>query len=362
MSAHIRPPTQADSAESADFCLTPEEIGRGRLAYEACLDSVKAGDPRRFTSEAFDVLAAVISGGVCEGKYFPWQQVRGYHAALTLSIVKEVGAPSQIEALLCRNDDTRKFQQVADRYTVKQINRMTWSLKRVIEECRNLGFLDDDEFELAQPRGKDEGKPKAAPERTIVEGEVRALIAASAMDTSCGGPRDALMLGLAFSGGLRTIDLVNLNLDDLHFDKKTGKVTVKFKAPGTKRARRISLRNDQLIALEDWLAARGRTPGALFCPIARQEVTAVKRMSAAEMRQLCDRRGEEAGVLPFVPNDLARSGLLAGEGSKRRARAGAAGGALVTVSPLYEDRDQGEREDEQIAARIHFPYRARPGL
>ncbi len=360
MSADLRLPSQPGSNESADFNLTPEEIAKGRQAYEACLETFKPGDPRRLTTEALDVLSAVISGGVCVGKDFPWQQVRGYHAALTLSIITEPGAPSRIEALLCRHDDTRKFQQVSDRYSIKQVNRMNSGLKRVIEECRNLGFLDDEEFKMAQPRTKAQSKPSS--ERTIVEGEVLALVAASARDSTSRGPRDALMLGLAFSGGLRTIDLVNLNLDDMHFDRKTGHVTVKFKVPGAKRARRIPLRNDQLIALEDWLAARGRKPGALFCPITRSGNIEIKRMSAAEMRELCDKRGEQAGVQPFAPNDLARSGLLSNDAARRRERGNARTNSIAKVSPLYEDQSEAEAEEEQIAARIHFPYRARPGL
>jgi integrase len=360
LSADLRLPSQPDSHESADFSLTREEIAKGRQAYGACLETFKPGDPRRLATEALDVLAAVISGGVCPGKDFPWQQVRGYHAALTLSTVTEPGAPSRIEALLCRHDDTRKFQQVSDRYSVKQINRMNAGLKRVIEECRNLGFLDDEEFKMAQPRTKTQSKP--ASERTIVEGEVLALVAASAKDTSSRGPRDGLMIGLAYSGGLRTIDLVNLNLGDMHFDRKTGHVTVKFRAPGAKRARRIPLRNDQLIALEDWLAARGREPGALFCPITRAAHIEIKRMSAAEMRELCDKRGGQAGVQPFAPNDLARSGLLSSDAARRRERGNARVNPMAKISPLYEDQLEAETEEEQIAARIHFPYRARPSL
>ncbi len=362
MSADLRPPSQVDSSESADFCLTPDEIARGRQAFETCLESYKTGDPRRLASEALDILAAVISGGVCTGRDFPWQQVRGYHAALTLSIVKETGSPSRIEALLCRHDDTRKFQQVADRYPSKQIQRMNTGLKRIIETCKNLGFLDDDEFEMTQPGSSAAARGKASQERKIAEGEVRALIAASVMDTSAKGPRDALMIGLAFSGGLRTIDLVNLNLDNMHFDAKHGRVTVKFRAPGAKRARHIALPNDQLIALEDWLAARGRQTGPLFCPITRSTTIEIKRMSAAEMRELCALRAEQAGVLPFAPNDLARSGLLGLDAGKRRARGSRRAAPMARVSPLYGEDPDGENEDEQIAARIHFPYRARPGL
>ncbi|MCS5635491.1 MAG: tyrosine-type recombinase/integrase [Myxococcota bacterium] len=360
MPADLRPPSQADSSESADFCLTPEEIEKGRTALTRYLETTKAGDPRSLAVEALDVLAAVMSDGRCTARTFPWQQVRGYHAALSLSIIKKPGAPSRVEGLLCRHDDTRKFQQVPERYSVKQIHKMNSGLTRIIEECRNVGFLDDEEFELAQHRGKEKNKRKPGLERRISEGEVRALIAASAMDTSVRGPRDALMIGLAYSGGLRTIDLVNLNLDDLHFDGKSGKVTVRFRVPGAKRARRVPLRNDQLISLEDWLAARNRESGPLFCPIGRAGAIERKRMSAAEMRELCDKRADRAGVLPFAPNDLARSGLLARTPAKRRS--GQSATPVARVSPLYEDESQDSGNPEQRAARIHFPYRARPGL
>ena len=360
MSADLRPPSQTDSPESADFSLTPEEIEKGRAVFDRYLETLKPGDPRRLAAEALDVLAAVMSDGRCTAEAFPWHQVRGYHAALSLSIIKEPGAPSRVEGLLCRRDDTRKFQQVSDRYSTKQIHKMNSGLTQIIEGCRSAGFLDDEEFELARPRNKEKNKRKPGLERRIGEGEVRALIAASAMDTSVRGPRDALMIGLAYSGGLRTVDLVNLNLGDLHFDGKTGNVTVRFKAPGAKRARRVPLRNDQLIALEDWLAARDRESGPLFCPIGRGAVIEQKRMSAAEMRELCEKRAEEAGVLPFAPNDLARCGLLARTPAKRRS--GQSATPIARVSPLYEDEAQDAGSDEQRAAQIHFPYRARPGL
>ena len=357
MSADLRPPSQADSNESADFCLTPEEIARGRQAFDACRETFKSGDPRRLAEEALDILAAVISGGVCAGRDFPWQQVRGYHAALTLSIVREPGSPSRIEALLCRHDDTRKFQQVADRYAPKQIQRMNNCLKKIADECKKLGFMEESDLEEAKPASRS----KASLQRKVEEGEVRALIAVSLMDSTCQGPRDALMIGLAFAGGLRTVDLVNLNLDNMHFDAKTGRVSVKFKAPGAKRARHIPLPNDQLIALEDWLAARGREPGALFCPTTRSAEIDVKRMTAAQMRDLCEQRSEQAGVAPFAPNDLARSGLLGGDTSKRRRRTDRPT-TPAPDSPLYGSDPDAEQEDEQIAARIHFPYRARPSL
>ena len=349
--------TSHPTPEAADFCLSPEEISKGQQAAEVYINSLKPGEGRRGAEEALDTLAAVISGGVCGGIGFPWHQVRAYHGALALSIVKERGAPAHIEALRCRHDDTRKYQQVAEAFKTKEVQRMRTSLKRVIEECWNLGFISDEERELALRPAKsvsNAGARKSSRERELTEGEVRALLASCDMDTGIAGCRDALMIGLAYNGGLKTVDLINLTLDDLHFDRKTGRVTIRHKAPGAKRARRVPLENEDLIALEDWLEARGREPGPLFCPIARGQRIERKRMSAAAVREFCELRAEQAGVLPFAPNDLARSGHGQDAGRRRRGDAG-----ISEVSPLYGDAEQSA--EEEGPERIHFPYRVRVG-
>jgi len=46
--------------------------------------------------------------------------------------------------------------------------------------------------------------------------------------------------------------------------------------------------------------------------------------------------------------------------AKRRSRQSTP--AVARVSPLYEDDEQDIGNEEQHAARIRFPYRARPGL
>ena len=104
-----------------------------------------------------------------------------------------------------------------------------------------------------------------------------------------------------------------------------------------------------------WQAARGREEGPLFCPIIRGGNVDIKRLSASEMRELCIKRADQAGVVPFAPNDLSRSGLVAANANKRRGRTA----PMAKVSPLYEPEAEAE---EQVTSRIHFPYRARPSL
>jgi integrase len=356
--------------EGADFCLSPEEVFKGEQAVTTYIGSLKQPDGRRQAEEALETLATVISGGICDAQGFPWHQLRAYHGALALSIVKETGAPAHVETLRCRRDETRKFQVVPEAYPGKQIQKMKNTLKGVIAACGELGYISEDEMLAAVPppsaasKSAQAAKAKArSKERSLSEGEARALLAACSMDSSVTGSRDALMICLGYMGGLRTVDLVSLTLDDLHFDPKRGEATLKVKQPQGKRPRKIPLENQELIALEDWLEVRGRVKGPLFCPVLRGQKIDVKKLTAADLRDLLDRRAAEAGVQPFAPNDLAKSSTSNGEMARRRARSksgGALDPAIPEVSPLY-----GHVEVEPVVAepeRIRFPYDRKLGF
>jgi len=340
---------------SADFCLSPEEIAKGGNAASTYIESLKAGEVRRHAEEALDTLAAVISGGVCDGFNFPWQQIRGYHSALALSIVKEEGAPANIEALRCRHDQNRKYQSVPTVFHTKQVQRMRTTLRRVIATCANLGYLNEDEMELALTPAKN-GTKRTKVERTLNEGEVRALIAACNLEDTVLSCRDGLMISLGFYHGLRTVDIVNLNLDDLNFDNKTNTMTIRVRQPQGKRARRLTLANHELIALEDWLEARGRKDGALFCPVHRASRIEFKRLSATALREACDTRAERSGVAPFSPNDLAKSGPE-GSGAAKKHREGADSKvAPEAAAVLYAKASDEVTETDGTEELIRFPY------
>lgn len=351
---------QESLLDSADFTLSPREIAKGQRAVEAFLVTVKPGDNQRSTEEALDTLAAVITNGQCDHRSFPWQQVRAHHGALALSIVREPGAPGRIEVIRCRADDTRKFQQVPESYPPKQVQRMRHALVRVIESCSNLGFLDDNERDLAIPPARGQTTPprNATHERILTESEVRAILSACDLDDAPAAARDALMISLAYSGGLKTVDLINLTLDSLVFDEKRGQVTIRYKPPGTKRARTVPLQNEDLISLEDWLEIRAREPGPLFCHIKpRTRQIEYKRISAAAVREVCDQRAEQAGVLHFSPNDLARSGAQKAEANRRRKRQEPRDTSQVSV--LFPDSESGS--SDLRGEDLNFPYRARTG-
>jgi site-specific recombinase XerC len=340
---------------SSEFTLSPEELEKGQRAAETFLSGLKPIDRRRNAEEALDTLAAVISGGYCDHSSFPWQQLRSHHGTLALSFVKERGAPAKIETLRCRANDSRKFQQVPENYHSKQVRLMRQSLIRVIDACSELGFINADERELAVPpiRGQVSDR-KVSGERTLTDGEVRALLSACNMDSGPKGPRDSLVISLAYSGGLKTVDLINLTLASLLFDGKTGQVTIRYKAPGTKRMRKVALHNSNLISLEDWLEYRGREPGPLLCPVkSRGKQHEYKRLSASDVREICAKRGELAGVIPFAPNDLARSGTLKAEAARKKKLADDREEAQIPV--LYEDLEA--EATTQDVRQLSFPSR-----
>ena len=359
MSAEAYGPAQDLLPDSADFRLSPQELEKGQKAVEAFLSTVKAGDSQRSASEALDTLAAVISGGHCDHRSFPWQQLRAHHTALALSIIKERGAPARIEAMRCRADDTRKFQQVPESYPGKVVHRIRTSLIRVIEACSTLGFIDEEDSTLIIPQARG-SRAEIAPrkvirDRLLTEGEVRALLSACDMQASAAAPRDALMISLGFHGGLKTVDLINLTLDSLIFDDKKSTVNIRFKAPGAKRARKVPLQNEDLIALEDWLEVRGRGPGALFCPVKERSRQAdVKRLSAAAIRTVCDERAQQAGVLAFSPNDLARSGTPKLESTRKRKAPAPRPSSADSVLFAEAGHENGPAKSEDLT----FPYRS----
>ncbi|MAJ59251.1 MAG: hypothetical protein CBC48_04010 [bacterium TMED88] len=357
MSAQLHgPQSEPSDSETADFSLSAEEIAKGERAALSYLETVKAGDTRRGAEEALDILAAVISGGVCGGIQFPWHQVRAYHGALAISIVKEKGAPGQIEALRCRHDHTRRYQQMAENFKPREIQRMQNTLHAILSECGKLGFISEDDMELAlhSPTEKKKASNGTPREREVTHGEVRAMVAACAMGGKVTGARDALILSLAWQGCLKTVDLINLTVDNLHFDQKTGQSVIRHKAAGQKRSKRIELQNEDLISLEDWLEARGREPGPLFCPVSKDSVK-IKRISAAEMKELCAQRADEAGVLPFAPNDISRSSPF--NTANRKKRKGKTGPEDQQASVLFPGEGSGQSEGG--AERISFPYRVR---
>lgn len=358
-SAAVNPLNAEDgplAGESPDFILEPDEVQRGSLAVNSYLESLKPGDGRRSAEDALQTLALLFSDGVCDAFEFPWQQVKAYHGAAAINILKEEGTPARLESLRFERDPARKYRQVPPEYSVKHVQKLRNSLRRVLSECRKLGFLTDEEFEHAAQLPKADGKAPTKG-RVLSASEFRALTSACTLDATASGHRDSLIMALGFQGGLFVNEMVALGLKDMKYDKRRSQVTVYVKGAKESRGRTVPLQNGALIALEDWLAARGDKDGPLLCPVRKGgHRVEIRRMTATALRQVCLKRAEEAGVEAFSPNDLRRSAETPGSGVARKAGSQSAE-TPVRASALYPV--EPAETDIEVVEQVLFPYQTR---
>ncbi len=342
---------------AADFSLDRQEIEKGQAAASGYLESLK-GDERNSAREALETLTLVFSTGVCEGVDFPWHQLRAHHGQAALTMLKEEGAPTRLEALRCQLDPHHKFRQDQARFTTKRIQRFRTTLQRVLKESHELGYLSQDDWDRVKSPNKD--IPRSG-DRIVSHGEFRALLVASKLDNSAESLRDRLILYLLYHGGLMLAELLQVNIDDLHFDHKTQQVTVKTGKAKNQKSRRVALPNEALISLEDWLELRGNEPGALLYPVKKGQRIEKRRMTGADARAACDKRAKEVGVAPFSPDELRKSPAaqidLAKAANRARRKARKIEAEARTNDPLYDAEDNEEELAHQRAtmATVCFP-------
>lgn len=348
---------QLSPQDAVDFLLHPAEVARGRTAAENYLESFRSEESRLFAEEALETLATVISGGRCGSFGFPWQQVRPFHGAAALTILKEKGAPARIEALRCRRDTTRSYRVVPESYPPGQVQKIRTTLTKVIAECSELGFVSNATPAETGPETKDRVKKtkSAASGRLLGDGELRALGAACAAFNNAEGRRDAVFFALV-NCGLRIAEITALKVDSVRFSNKTGTCSVVSQpASGGRRGRRVDLTNDELISLEDWLDHRGDDDGPLLCTLGRGGKVEGKRLTMAILKELCERRAKQAEVADFVPNDLSRSADALTE-HRKSVRKKAAKLAQETQSTAEQVLYEGLSPVRSTSETICFPF------
>lgn len=354
--------------DDADFLLHPAELAKGRRAAENYLSTFRSDDSRRAAEEALETLATVISGGKCDSVDFPWQQVRPYHGAAALTILKEKGAPARIEALRCRRDTTRGYRVVPDAYPARQVQKIRSTLSKVIEECSELGFVPEETEETlpaARTKTRAKTKTKARPKarkstaargRVLGDGELRALVAACAADANAEGFRDAVFFSLVYRG-LKIAEITGLTPDSVKFSNRTGACTITARPRNGGRGRKVELSNDELIVLEDWLDRRGNGSGPLLCTLGRGGKVEGKRLTTAMLKDLCEERAKQAQVAEFTPNDLSRSAeVLTNHRKAARRKANRAAQSSLSTAEKALYLAPSDAEKDELTETIQFPF------
>jgi integrase len=240
--------------------------------------------------------------------------------------------------------------RLLERYSPATTNRILSALRGVLKEAWRLGYMTAEAYQRAVDvqNVKAETLPAG---RELSQGEIFALVSACKADQSPGGVRDAAIIGLLYTCGLRRAELVALNRAD--FEPETGRLYVRG-GKGRKQ-RTVYVQGGALRALTDWLAASGSAV-PLFVPVLKGGKIRSRRMNAQTIYDMLKKRAQQAGVREFSPHDLRRTfvGDMLDRGVDIATVANIAGHASVDTTRRYDRRP--EETKKQAATRLHFPY------
>jgi integrase len=142
--------------------------------------------------------------------------------------------------------------------------------------------------------------------RHIEQGELSALIQACVSDSSPAGIRDAAMIALAWSTGLRRDEISRIQVADL-VNKTDDSLDIAIIGKGGK-ARAVYVNDGAMAALLDWLELRGSEPGHLFTDVNKAGKIGAGRLSGEALRKMLEKRSREAKLSkPITWHDFRRT-------------------------------------------------------
>jgi len=279
------------------------------------------------------------------------QALRAIGGLLTNTDPKTVNILALDWAVLRYQHTAAVRARLAAESSVATANRLLSALRGVLKEAWRLGLMSAEDYQRAIDIANIKGETVPAG-RELSQGELMALVQACKKDHSPAGVRDAAILGLLYTCGLRRAELVGLDQSD--FDSDTGQLIVRV-GKGRK-GRTVYVTGGAHHALTAWLIVCGSSGGALFLPIQKGGKITERRMNAQSIYDMLRKRGMQAGVKAFSPHDLRRTfvGDMLECGVDISTVASIAGHASVDTTRRYDRRPEAIKKT--AAGKLHFPY------
>jgi len=267
----------------------------------------------------------------------------------------------EVTYLMCSWQDLR-FQhtqalrsQLADQYAASTANKMLSALRQVLKRCWRLGLMSQEDYARAADIEAIDGSSLLAG-RGLSAGEMKALFDTLANDDAVIAARDAAIIAVAYTCGLRRAELCGLDLAD--YDEEAGELKVLHAKRN--KPRLMPVINGAAEAIADWLVVRGTDDGPLFVPIRKGgEILLGERLTEEAIWHMMVRRAAEAGVAHFSPHDLRRSYIsdLLDAGADLALVSKLAGHANVATTAKYDRRPEAAKR--KAAELLMVPYRRR---
>lgn len=243
--------------------------------------------------------------------------------------------------------------RLAGAYAPATVNVMLSALRGVLYQAWKLGLTNAEDYQRAVDIKNVRGETLPTG-RDLSQGEIMALVAACDRDKSASaGIRDAAIIGVLYTCGLRRSEAASLDLSDCNINE--GRLIIR--AGKGRKARTVYMSGGTLQAVIDWLGERGSMAGALFNPINKGgKIGCGRRMTPQAIYNILKNRAAEAGVDDFSPHDFRRTfvGDLLDRGVDIVTVQKLAGHASPTTTSRYDRR--GEKAKQEAAGKLHFPY------
>ncbi len=255
------------------------ESGRSLARSPAATYLAKVGaGSRRTVQQSFTSLASMLAGEGADPHKVKWEQLTRADTVKLRTLLKEKFAPATA-------------------------NKMLSVLRGTLRAARDMRMMKEGEFQTAA--SLELIKASAPAECVPVTNQIVAsLFKACAADAA--GRRDAAMLAIFLSSGLRRAEAAALDMGD--YDPRSGRLHIRGERPEYDRM--VTLPRPARKALADWIRIRTTEPGPLLLPIDRGGLMQFRRMTDQAIYDIFGRIADRAGVKNLTLRDVRRSYVI----------------------------------------------------
>ncbi|HVA91817.1 MAG TPA: tyrosine-type recombinase/integrase [Chloroflexota bacterium] len=278
---------------------------------------------QRVVQERLRAVAKLIGAAVED---VPWHALRVHHLEyIRARLLEQDAAPATVNLTLA-------------------------ALRGIARYSRRFGLITVEEFESLQAVRPARGERLPAG-RSISTAELVALVQACRRDATPAGLRDAAILAVLYTGGVRRAELAALELADYTPEPPT----LRIRHGKGNKERLVPLIPSASAALVAWITWRGAVPGSLFLPLSKAGRPSGPSFSSYAVYKMLTKRGLQAGVTDISPHDFRRTfvGDLLDAGIDLSTVQQLAGHANVTTTARYDRR--GEATKRRAVEALHFP-------
>jgi len=243
--------------------------------FTSYLDGLAPSGRRSMRSQLIGVLKLMnyIDDPAC----FPWGNLKYAHINKIRNIMLENGK------------------------SANTINTTVAAINGVLRTAFNMGLMSADEY-MRIKFVKRVNSQRLPVGRELKQSEIRKMLACCKRDNNVLGVRDAAIIALMASTGLRRSEVVNLNIKDCDIKNKI--LTVK-KGKGDRERNAFIVTPAQKLLLK-WMKIRGYVQGVMFTRIASEKPTDNK-LSNQSIYNIIITRSRQAGIDKCTPHDLRRT-------------------------------------------------------